>query len=374
MQLILAHASTPSTAASLPAIRSDPGPPIRAEAPGGVPLNHAPVQVPGATSTACPACRLVPPSAARAPAASIPSSCAAAIRYLKFIASFLTPTAEAPVSEATAGMHRAAAADVAGLNDRGLLLTDFAGALRCTELAAIRVEYLEPCERGLRLTLPHSNGGRTGSGVTVAPPYGTIPLSLIRALRSWQAAAGINAGALFRRIWAPPRGREGRNTPLPRLGSAAIDAGTVAWIIQARGRASTLRSWAVTASSAASIRPASNGWATTRSTLCSKTTSNSATRSRVIRPMACCDRPRPPPARRSANLCAMVRERRDHSQLHAATESQDPGTKPASSVTNVCWLVRMRGSDTPALLSPRQLAAFSPIPFPKPHAFHHKTD
>jgi hypothetical protein len=44
-------------------------------------------------------------------------------------------------------------------------------------------------------------------------------------------AAGITAGALFRRIWIPPRGRD---TPLPRVGTMAIDAGTIARIIQAR--------------------------------------------------------------------------------------------------------------------------------------------
>jgi hypothetical protein len=39
---------------------------------------------------------------------------------------------------------------------------------------------------------------------------------------------------VFRRIWTPPRGRDGQNTPLPRVGTLAIDAGTVARIIQTR--------------------------------------------------------------------------------------------------------------------------------------------
>ena len=183
----------------------------------------------------------------------------AAIRYLHFIAGCPIPTAEAQVSETMAGMHRTAAdagqlpskklaatadilrqvlapieVDLAGLRDRALLLVGFAGALRRAELAAIRVEHLEPCERGLRLTLPHSKGERTGRGVTVALPYGTTELCPIRALRSWQDAAGITAGAVFRRIWTPPRGRDGRNTPLPRVGTLAIDPGTAARIIQAR--------------------------------------------------------------------------------------------------------------------------------------------
>jgi site-specific recombinase XerC len=183
----------------------------------------------------------------------------AAIRYLHFVAGCPVPTAEAQVSEAMAGMHRTAAdagqlpnkklaataailrqilapidAGLAGLRDRALLLVGFAGALRRAELAAIRVEHLEACERGLRLTLPRSKGERTGRGVTVPLPYGETELCPIRAVQAWQAAAGITAGALFRRIWVPPRGRDGRNTPLPRVGTAPIDSGTVARIIQAR--------------------------------------------------------------------------------------------------------------------------------------------
>ena len=183
----------------------------------------------------------------------------AAIRYLHFICGCAVPTAEAQVAETMAGMHRTAAEtgqlparklaataeilrqilepigpDLAGLRDRALLLLGFAGALRRAELAAIRVEHLAPCERGLRLTLPHTKGERTGRGVSVAIPYGTTELCPIRALRAWQDAAGITEGALFRRIWTPPRGRDGRNTPLPRVGAVAIDAGTVARIIQTR--------------------------------------------------------------------------------------------------------------------------------------------
>jgi len=52
--------------------------------------------------------------------------------------------------------------------------------LRRAELAAIRVEQFEPCERGLRFTLPHSKGARTGVAMTVAIPYGTTELFPIR--------------------------------------------------------------------------------------------------------------------------------------------------------------------------------------------------
>jgi hypothetical protein len=82
-----------------------------------------------------------------------------------------------------------------------------------------------------------TKGERAGAPVTVAILYGSTELCPVRALRRWQDEAGITEGAVFRRIWTPPHGRDGRNTPLPRLGSMAIDAGTVARIIQARAAA-----------------------------------------------------------------------------------------------------------------------------------------
>lgn len=182
----------------------------------------------------------------------------AALRYLHFIAGCPVPTAEAHVAETMAGIHRDAADrgrlpakklaatadilrqllapigdDLVGLRDRALLLVGFAGALRRSELAAIRVEHLEVRARGLRLTLPRSKGERTGKAVTVALPYGSTELCPVRALRRWQEAAGITEGAVFRRIWRPPCRGDGPPPP-PQLGAAAIDPGTVARIIQAR--------------------------------------------------------------------------------------------------------------------------------------------
>jgi site-specific recombinase XerC len=186
----------------------------------------------------------------------------ASIRYAHFIAGCAVPTAEAHVVETMAGIHRAATDagelpakklaatidilrqilapiddDLPGLRDRALLLVGFAGALRRAELAAIRVEHLESRERGLRITLPRSKGDRSGRGVIVAIPYGTTELCPVRALRRWQDAAGIAGGAVYRRIWLPPRGRRGLAAPLPRIGTEAIDAGTVARILKVRAAA-----------------------------------------------------------------------------------------------------------------------------------------
>ena len=188
----------------------------------------------------------------------------AAIRYLHFIAGLPVPTAEAHVSETMAGIHRDAAEtghvpvkklaataaimrqivaaipeDLPGLRDRALLLVGFAGALRRSELAAIRVEHLEARDRGLRLTLPRSKGERGGKAVTVPLPYGDTDLCPVRALRRWQEAAGIVDGPVFRRIWAPPTRLEAGQGPLPCpvVGTDCIDSGTVGRIVKSRATA-----------------------------------------------------------------------------------------------------------------------------------------
>ena len=187
----------------------------------------------------------------------------AAIRYLHFIAGCPVPTAEAHVAETMAGIHREAADrgdvpakklaatadilreillhipdDLAGLRDRALLLVGFVGALRRSELAAVRIEHLESRERGLRLTLPRSKGERAGKAVTVAIPYGNTTLCPVRALRRWQGAAGITEGALFRRVWSPPTRATGTGPlPCPVVGTEAVDPGTVARIVKKRAAA-----------------------------------------------------------------------------------------------------------------------------------------
>lgn len=182
----------------------------------------------------------------------------AAIRYLHRAAGCAVPTDDVAVSETLAGIRRQAArqgfaprkkvaataailrqilapipADPRGRRDRALLLVGFAGALRRSELAAIRVEHLEKTERGLRLTLPQTKGAQTDA-VIVPLPYGHTGLCPVRALAAWQDAAGITSGPVFRRIWLPKKPRPGEPPPLPRLGTLAITPWAVAEIIKAR--------------------------------------------------------------------------------------------------------------------------------------------
>lgn len=184
-----------------------------------------------------------------------------AIRYLHRAAGCPVPTDDVAVSETLAGIRRQAAkkgyapkkkvaatagilhqilapipTDLRGLRDRALLLVGFAGALRRSELAAIRVEQLEQTERGLRLTLPQTKGSQTDA-VIVPLPYGHTALCPVRALTSWLEAANITAGPAFRRIWLPKKGVSGEPPPLPRIGSQPITPWAVAAIVKERAGA-----------------------------------------------------------------------------------------------------------------------------------------
>ena len=188
----------------------------------------------------------------------------AAIRYLHYLARLPSPTSTVAVTATLAGITRDAAQhgdgprpklaarigilreilaatgdDLRGLRDRALLLVGFAGAFRRSELAQIAIAHIEDTEHGLRITLPVSKGDRAMQGVVVGIPYGTSELCPVRALRRWQQAAGIADGPVFGRIWATPRPARPPPdwTPTLVVGTQAIDPGTVARIMKARGAA-----------------------------------------------------------------------------------------------------------------------------------------
>jgi len=92
-------------------------------------------------------------------------------------------------------------ASARGRRDRALLLFGFAGALRRSELVALRVEDVAVVPGGLRLRLNRGKTDPTGQGAEIGLPRGrsseTCP---VRAFEAWQAVAKRKAGPLFRRI------------------------------------------------------------------------------------------------------------------------------------------------------------------------------
>jgi integrase len=91
--------------------------------------------------------------------------------------------------------------DLAGVRDRALLLVGFAAALRRSELVALCVEDLEFSDQGLAITIRRSKSDQEAHGEQIGVPYGsTTETCPVTALQSWLEAAGIESGALFRRI------------------------------------------------------------------------------------------------------------------------------------------------------------------------------
>jgi integrase len=118
-----------------------------------------------------------------------------------------------------------------GRRDRALLLFGFAGALRRSELVALRVEDVKVDTDGLRLRILRGKTDQEGQGAEIGLPRGkyveTCPL---RAFEEWQAVAQRNAGPLFRKI--STRGR---------VGGAALHPDAVRRILTNRLRLAGLR-------------------------------------------------------------------------------------------------------------------------------------
>jgi integrase len=92
--------------------------------------------------------------------------------------------------------------------DRALLLVGFAGGMRRSELAAMRIEHLHWHKKGMTIFLPSSKTDQEGQGREVELPLGVqpamTPLSQltcpVRALDQWLRQASIKEGAVFRKV------------------------------------------------------------------------------------------------------------------------------------------------------------------------------
>jgi integrase len=116
--------------------------------------------------------------------------------------------------------------DAAGHRDRAILLLGFAGALRRSELAALRVEDLRFTKHGLLVTIARSKTDQHGEGQEIAiPTVVTTSLCAVRAVRAWLEASGVASGPLFRSL-----------TPHRRVTEAPIGGRDVSNLIQRLAR------------------------------------------------------------------------------------------------------------------------------------------
>jgi site-specific recombinase XerD len=85
--------------------------------------------------------------------------------------------------------------------DRALLLLGFAGALRRSELVALDVTHLKLSDEGFIVTIAKSKTDQEGEGQTIAiPRVSDSPYCPVQAVLDWMAMAGIEQGALLRRV------------------------------------------------------------------------------------------------------------------------------------------------------------------------------
>ncbi len=95
-------------------------------------------------------------------------------------------------------MLRTCGDDLAGLRDKALLLTGFAGGLRRSELVALDVEDVRYTKDGMVLRIRSSKADQEGEGADVGIAHGSHPDSCpVRAMRSWLKRSGIRYGAVF---------------------------------------------------------------------------------------------------------------------------------------------------------------------------------
>ena len=115
----------------------------------------------------------------------------------------------------------------AGRRDRALLLVAISAALRRAELVALDVDDVRFVPEGMLISIDVSKTDQEGDGETLAIAKGDDGrMCAVTALRSWLAGAGIEDGAIFRRV------RRG-----DRLGRERLTDRSVALIVKSRAAA-----------------------------------------------------------------------------------------------------------------------------------------
>ena len=117
---------------------------------------------------------------------------------------------------------------LAGVRDRALLLVGFAGALRRSELVALRVEDVRREPGGIIVTIGKSKTDQEGAGQEIAIPSGS-KLRPVDALFAWIGAAGITSGPIFRAV-----------DQVGRVGAEALTPQTVRLLVRKYAAAAKL--------------------------------------------------------------------------------------------------------------------------------------
>ena len=99
-----------------------------------------------------------------------------------------------------------------------MLLIGFAGGLRRSELVGLDIADLEFVREGLIVTLRRSKTDQVGRGRRIGIPHARGRWCPVREVQGWTAAAGIEAGPMFRSL------RKGGFIAADRLSGEAVSA------------------------------------------------------------------------------------------------------------------------------------------------------
>ncbi|MEM7690970.1 MAG: tyrosine-type recombinase/integrase [Pseudomonadota bacterium] len=89
-----------------------------------------------------------------------------------------------------------------GIRDRALLLFGFAGAFRRSELVRLNTWDLDERSEGLKVTIAKSKTDQEGFGQSIGVlRVENSPYCPVQAVKDWVTVAGIEKGALFRRMF-----------------------------------------------------------------------------------------------------------------------------------------------------------------------------
>ena len=143
----------------------------------------------------------------------------AAIRYAHESAGHQSPTRELLVTATNKGIRRSVATapeqkrpatvelvrrlvshcpdTLAGLRDKAMILTGFAGAMRRSELVALQVADIQFMDKGMRVTIRNSKTDQEGIG-QVIPIYKGSNLRVVETLQLWLQRSNITQGPIFR--------------------------------------------------------------------------------------------------------------------------------------------------------------------------------
>ena len=97
-------------------------------------------------------------------------------------------------------MVKALSDDLAGVRNKAILLVGFAGALRRSEIANLRVEAVTFDVRGMILALGKTKTDQSGEHDEIAIPFAKGNACPVKALKDWLKQSHIQSGPVFRAI------------------------------------------------------------------------------------------------------------------------------------------------------------------------------